>query len=74
MYLWLHMSALYSSSPAWGVLTGLYPSTHVQGECRQCVVISATTGQYIYIYKYKKQLQKIEKKVGMEYQKAIKQG
>ena len=26
------------------------------------------------IYKYKKQLQKIEKKVGMEYQKAYKQG
>ena len=25
-------------------------------------------------YKYKKQLQKIEKKVGMEYQKAYKQG
>ena len=28
----------------------------------------------IYIYKYKKQLQKIEKKVGMVYQKAYKQG
>ena len=26
------------------------------------------------LYKYKKQLQKIEKKVGMEYQKAYKQG
>ena len=26
------------------------------------------------VYKYKKQLQKIEKKVGMEYQKAYKQG
>ena len=29
---------------------------------------------YILYYKYKKQLQKIEKKVGMEYQKAYKQG
>ena len=29
---------------------------------------------YILIYKYKKQLQKIEKKVGMVYQKAYKQG
>ena len=28
----------------------------------------------LYIYKYKKQLQKIERKVGMEYQKAYKQG
>ena len=27
-----------------------------------------------YLYKYKKQLQKIEKTVGMEYQKAYKQG
>ena len=27
-----------------------------------------------FIYKYKKQLQKIEKKVGMEYQKEYKQG
>ena len=43
MYLWLRTSALYSYSPAWGVLTGC---TQVQGECRQCVVISATTGQY----------------------------
>ena len=28
----------------------------------------------LYIHKYKKQLQKIERKVGMEYQKAYKQG
>ena len=30
--------------------------------------------EYKFINKYKKQLQKIEKKVGMEYQKAYKQG
>ena len=30
--------------------------------------------QSIYYYKYKKQLQKIEKEVEMEYQKAYKQG
>ena len=29
---------------------------------------------YPILYKYKKQLQKIERKVGMEYQKAYKQG
>ena len=42
----------------------------------QCYVYTTciVTKGHLTIYKYKKQLQKIEKKVGMEYQKAYKQG
>ena len=36
--------------------------------------LSMRAGRIYYYYKYKKQLQKIERKVGMEYQKAYKQG
>ena len=38
------------------------------------IIIIVQPCYYIYIYKYKKQLQKIERKVGIEYQKAYKQG
>ena len=38
-----------------------------------CIVVVICHHHYI-VYKYKKQLQKIERKVGMEYQKAYKQG
>ena len=39
-----------------------------------CSSTAATTRGRLLLYKYKKQLQKIERKVGMEYQKAYKQG
>ena len=37
-------------------------------------LVEGTCTLFVCINKYKKQLQKIEKKVGMEYQKAYKQG
>ena len=40
---------------------------------KHCYLSAACSSTANY-YKYKKQLQKIEKKVGMEYQKAHKQG
>ena len=42
--------------------------------CREAVLFSEGPLSEARLYKYKKQLPKIEKKVGMEYQKAYKQG
>ena len=40
----------------------------------RCPLLGVSVNRESTVYKYKKQLQKIEKKVGMEYQKAYKQG
>ena len=42
--------------------------------CSDSILLLAVSELSLLYYKYKKQLQKIERKVGMEYQKAYKQG
>ena len=54
--------------------SGSGPQVHFHDEGKETAVIVIRYTKKLYKYKYKKQLQKIEKKVGMEYQKAYKHG